>query len=81
MKSDQTIIRKSHMEHIHNNTELLGIKDKNIAIESIIEYKTHICVNATLDYKPSPRPNCKGKRIKYDFQRVSTIPILDILTP
>ncbi|MCP1640251.1 transposase [Streptococcus gallinaceus] len=78
MKNEQTIIRKSHMEHIHNNTELLGIKDKNIAIESIIEYKTHICVNATLGYKPSPCPNCKGKRIKYDFQRVSTIPILDM---
>ncbi|EIF37071.1 hypothetical protein HMPREF1116_0427, partial [Streptococcus sp. SK140] len=30
MKSDQTIIRKNHMEQLNFITNLLGIKDKNI---------------------------------------------------
>ena len=32
MKSDQTYIRKTHMEHLKNTTDLIGLKDKNIKI-------------------------------------------------
>ena len=36
MKSDQTIIRKNHMEQLHFITKLLDIKDPNIKILDII---------------------------------------------
>ena len=36
MKSDQTIIRKNHMEQLHFITNLLGIKGPNIQIISLI---------------------------------------------
>ena len=36
MKSDQTIIRKNHMEQLHFITKLLDIKDPNIQIIDII---------------------------------------------
>ena len=36
MKSDQTIIRKNHMELLHFITKLLDIKDPNIQILDII---------------------------------------------
>ena len=36
MKSDQTIIRKNHMEPLHFITKLLDIKDPNIKIMSLI---------------------------------------------
>ena len=40
MKSDQTIIRKNHMEQLHFITKLLDIKDPNIKILDIINMDT-----------------------------------------
>lgn len=77
MKSDETIIRKNHMELLKNTTELLGLKDPNIKILFVLKHKTHIEMRAKLDYKPTLCPHCKGTMIKYDFQKPSKIPILD----
>ena len=41
MKSDQTIIRKIHMEPLHFIIKLLDIKDPNIQILDIINMDTH----------------------------------------
>ena len=41
MKSDQTIIRKIHMEPLYFITKLLDIKDPNIKIVDIINMDTH----------------------------------------
>jgi len=78
MKSNQTIIRKSFMEHINNTTELIGIKDKHISIKDVLKTDSHLIIKATLDYLPPLCPHCQGKMIKYDFQRVTTIPFLDV---
>ena len=40
MKSDQTIIRKNHMEQLHFITKLLDIRDPNIKILDIINMDT-----------------------------------------
>ena len=78
MKSNQTIIRKNHMEHIKRTTKLLGIKDSNINILSVLKHQTHIEIKAKLDYTAPTCPHCQGKMIKYYFQRPSTIPFLDV---
>ena len=66
------------MEHIHHTTELIGIKDPNIKILLVLKHQSHMEIRAKLDY-PAPRcPHCTGVMIKYDFQRPSKIPILDI---
>ena len=66
------------MEHIHHTTELIGIKDKNITISQVVRNLKQITIEGKLDY-PAPRcPHCTGGMIKYDFQRPSKIPILDI---
>ena len=41
MKSDETIIRKNHMEQLHFITKLLDIKDPNIKIVDVINRDTH----------------------------------------
>ena len=41
MKSDETIIRKNHMEQLHFITKLLDIKDPNIKIVDVINRNTH----------------------------------------
>lgn len=56
----------------------VGIKDKNITITSVLKYNTHILIQIKLDYAPSLCHHCKGRLIKYDFQRVSTITIPDL---
>lgn len=66
------------MERLNNTTNLIGIKDKNITITSAYKVKSHILLQATLDYPDPPCPHCQGKMIKYDFQREASIPILDI---
>ena len=66
------------MEHIKNSTKLIGIKDLNIKIALILKHQTHIEIRAELDYPAPACPHCQGKMIKYDFQRPSTIPILDV---
>ena len=62
MKSNQTIIRKSHMEQLHFITKLLDIKDPNIKILDIINRDAHKEIFAKLDYPTSkcsqlPRTN------------------------
>ena len=66
------------MEHINNTTLLIGIKDKNITLNQAIQHNTHIELIATLDYHPPKCKHCKGKQIKYDFQKPSKIPFIEI---
>lgn len=78
MKSDQTHIRKHHMEQLYHTTQLIGIKDKNITLNKVLKHKTHIEMIATLDYTPGNCNHCQGKQIKYDFQKPSKIPFLEV---
>lgn len=66
------------MEQLKNTTELIGLKDKNIKIKTVFKADTHITIEASLDYQPLLCPHCKSQMSKYDFQRASTIPILDV---
>lgn len=66
------------MEHINNTTTLIGMKDKNITLNKALKHKTHIELIATLDYQPPKCKHCKGIQIKYDFQRPSKIPFIQI---
>ena len=58
MKSNQTIIRKIHMEQLHFITKLLDIKDPNIQIIDIINKDTHKEIIAKLDYDAPLCPDC-----------------------
>lgn len=49
MKSNQTIIRKAHMEHLKKTTELLGIKN-TIQLLTVLNPHRHIVINPNLDY-------------------------------
>ncbi|HEL0343121.1 TPA: transposase, partial [Streptococcus equi subsp. zooepidemicus] len=66
------------MEHLNNTTQLIGIKDKHITLTKAIQHDTHIEVIATLDYNPPKCKHCRGKQIKYDFQKPSKIPFIEI---
>lgn len=76
MKSNQTIIRKAHMEHFKNTTELLGIKN-TIQLLTVLNPHPHIVINPKLDYSVLLCPHYKGNVSKQDFQKASKIPILD----
>lgn len=78
MKSVKQIIRKHHIGQLYHTTELIGIKDKNITLDKVFQHKTHIEVWARLDYTPKLCQLCHGKQIKYDFQKPSKIPFLEI---
>ena len=60
MQSDQTIIRKNHMEQLHFITNLLDIKDPNIKSVDIIYMDTHKEIIAKLDYEAPSCPDCKS---------------------
>ena len=77
MKSDETIIRKNHMEQLHFITKLLDIKDPNIKILDIINMDTHKEIIAKLDYDAPSCPDCGNQMKKYDFQKPSKIPYLE----
>ena len=77
MKSDQTIIRKNHMEQLHSITKLLDIKDPNIQILDIINKDTHKEIIAKLDYDAPSCPDCRKQMKKYDFQKTSKAPYLE----
>ena len=77
MKSDQTIIRKNHMEQLHFITKLLDIKDPNIQIIDIINRDTHKEIIAKLDYEAPSCPDCGTLMKKYDFQKPSKLPYLE----
>ncbi|MGT2826496.1 ISL3 family transposase [Streptococcus himalayensis] len=66
------------MEHINHTTQLIGIKDKHITLTKVMQHKTHIEVIATLDYAPPKCHHCKGRQMKYDFQKPSKIPFIEI---
>ena len=61
MKSDQTIIRKIHMESLHFITKLLEIKDQSIKILDIINMVTHKDIIAKLDYNATSCPDCESQ--------------------
>ena len=77
MKSNQTIIRKNHMEQLHFITKLLDIKDPNIQFMDIINKDTHKEIIAKLDYDAPSCPECGSQMKKYDFQKPSKIPYLE----
>ena len=77
MKSNQTIIRKNHMEQLHFITKILDIKDPNIQILDVVNRDTHKEIIAKLDYKAPSCPNCGSQMKKYDFQKSSKIPYLE----
>ena len=77
MKSDETIIRKNHMEQLHFITKLLDIKDPNIKIVDVINRDTHKEIIAKLDYEALYCPDCGNMMKKYDFQKPSKIPYLE----
>ncbi len=66
------------MELFKNTTDLIGLKDNNITISFVLKHQTHIEIRAKLDYLAPTCPFCCGNMIKYDFQKPSTIPILDV---
>ena len=69
MKSDQTIIRKNHMELLHFITKLLDIKDPNIQIMDVVNRDTFKEIIAKLDYDAPSCPECGYQMKKYDFQK------------
>ena len=77
MKSDQTIIRKNHMEPLHFITRLLDIKDSNIQIMDVVNRDTHKETIAKLDYDAPYCSDCENQIKKYDFQNPSKIPYLE----
>ena len=74
MKSNQTIIRKIHMEQLHFISKLLDIKDPNIQIMDVINRDTHKEIIAKLDHESPSCPYCGSQMKKYDFQKPSKIP-------
>ena len=66
------------MEQLYHTTQLIGIKDKNITLNKVLKHNTHIEMIATLDYAPGNCNHCQGKQIKYDFQKPSKIPFLEV---
>ena len=77
MKSNQTIIRKNHMEQLHFITKLLDIKDPNIKILDIINRDSHKEIIAKLDYENPSCPDCESQMKKYDFPKPSKISYLE----
>ena len=77
MKSNQTIIRKNHMEQLYFITKLLDIKDPNIQIIDIVNRDTHKEIIVKLDYDAPSCPNCRRQMKKYDFQKPSKLPYLE----
>lgn len=77
MKSDETDIRKTHMEQLNLITNFLRIKDQNILITDEFDRGTHLELHGHLDYTAPKCPSCKGQMAKYDFQKASKIPYLE----
>ncbi|MGV3093813.1 ISL3 family transposase [Streptococcus pluranimalium] len=46
--------------------------------QRVLKHQTHIEIRAKLDYQAPACSFCRGNMIKYDFQKSSTIPILDV---
>lgn len=66
------------MEQLKNTTDLIGLKDKNIKIQFILQLQIHIEIQDKLDYQAPDCPYCHLNMIKYNFQKAPTTPPLDI---
>jgi transposase len=66
------------MEQLDFTKKLLGIEDKNIKIIDQVTHATHKELIAELDYTPPRCYHCNGQTSKYDRQRPSRIPYLEI---
>lgn len=66
------------MRQLYNTTELIEIKDKNITLTKVFQCETHLETAATLDYTPPKCSHCQGKQIKYDFQKPSKLPFIEV---
>ena len=77
MKSDQIIIRKNLMGQLDFITNLLRIKDPNIAILDVLDARTHKEIIAKLDYLAPKCPYYQRQIAKYDFQKESKISYLE----
>ena len=66
------------MEQLHFITKLLNLKDPNITILDVSHQETHIEILAKLDYLAPHCPFCAGQMAKYDFQKPSKIPYLEV---
>ena len=66
------------MKQLHFITKLLDIKDSNIQILDIITKDTHKEIIAKLDYNAPSCPDCASLMRKYDFQKPSKIPYLEL---
>lgn len=66
------------MRQLYNTTELIGIKNRNMTLTKVFQYETHIEIAATLDYTTPMCSHCHGKQIKYDFQKTSKLPFIEI---
>ena len=66
------------MRQLYHTTELIRIKDRNITLTKVFQHETHIEIAATLDYTTPKCSHCHGKQIKYDFQKPSKIPFIEI---
>lgn len=77
-KATKPSFRKNHMRQLYHTTELIGIKDKNITLTKVFSTRDTYWGQATLDYTPPKCCHCQGKQIKYDFQKPSKIPFIEI---
>ena len=66
------------MEQFHFITKLLNLKDPNITFLEFLDQGTHKELLVKLDYLPPACPACGGKMAKYDFQKPSKIPYLEV---
>ena len=66
------------MEQLHFITNLFNLKDPNITILDVISLATHKEILAKLDYTAPLCPSCAGQMDKYDFQKPSKIPYLEV---
>ena len=66
------------MEPLHFIIKLLDIKDPNVQFMDIINRDTHKEIIAKLDYEAPSCPDCGSQMKKYDFQKPSKIPYLEM---
>ena len=66
------------MEPLHFIIKLLDIKDPNIQIMDVVNRDTFKEIIAKLDYDAPSCPDCGSQMRKYDFQKPSKIPYLEM---
>lgn len=78
MKSDKTHIRKGSYGTTKSYHKCSRNKRQNIVITEKRELDTHKELHGLLDYTAPKCPICKGQTAKYDFQKASKIPYLEV---